>query len=260
MSDKWVDPDADRDFRTVIPPALLEEYYSALGRLMHAFARAEDNLNLTVANIVGKHVFPESQYEVRIPDSWSRTSMLAAQKAASLSIQRSVVLKAVLGGQRLAPLRDTLKRVLKVIDADERMTAETNRILAHLGEIQFMRDKFAHNAAHADMTNKDGWFYTSNKQTVRADDDWEIIYFKPSMLVDMAFDLERIPDLLHKALELESHARLMLDPEYAALMEHPETREWLGPWRYKPSALRREGQKHGPNRRKSTHSQKSSRG
>lgn len=243
------DPDADRDFRTYIPDWLWAEYFSALGRLMHSFARVEDNLNLTLALMAEELVFPPKYYMPPIAESERLTAqaMLKGQREASLSIQRRAVLQAIVAGQRVAPLRDTIKRLLRVIGAEDSMRIEVDRILAHLSEIQFMRDRLAHNAAVPDMRNKEGWFGTSNQHTVRENEQWEIIYFKPAMLSDMARDLDVMPDLLYDCLHPEEHKLLMADPHYNKLMSSSEMQTFLadrnGPWHYKPSQLRREGPK-----------------
>jgi hypothetical protein len=219
------DPDAGRDFLTVVPQELWDRYYYALGRFIHMFARFEDSLNASINSFIGARVTPRQPHDHR-------------------------VVKAATGGQRLAPARDTLKRLFKVTiplePTAEQQTwfkardAEFKRIFDHVGEIHYLRDRIAHNGAVPDMTNKDGWFYTANLITVRDFDQANLVYFKPQTLLNMADDLERIPDLISRLTDPDIfnglEQQFNCDPSYQASQAR-----LCAPWRHKPSDLKRSG-------------------
>jgi hypothetical protein len=239
----WTDPDADRNFRTVIPPALWEEYYASLGRFMHMFSRAEVDLNATLSNYLSQRLLPKSQFT------------------------DSFLLKAILGGQRVKPLIDTLKRALfvstphpnvasaQLLSQYEKRYLDVSNVLSQLSEIHFLRDRLAHNGASPDMANKDGWFCSNNIITVREYDDIDLIYFKPQTLLNAARDLTFIPDRLLWAIDPDLFATISAHP---GVSDH--VNDALAPWHYKPSQLRREGPKYHPNRKSRPRPPKSSRG
>src|SRR4051794_4482493 len=95
-------------------PSVWDAYFSALGRFMHGFARTEDLLNNTLANFVRQHVGP-------------------------IRPNGHEVIRAVLGGQRLAPLKDALKRVLKATRSPTEMRSKVDDLFDQLAQIQFVR-------------------------------------------------------------------------------------------------------------------------
>ena len=94
-----------------------------------------------------------------------------------------------------------MMRMLRVGDADPTMIAEVKRIFDQVGEIQYMRDRIAHNAAYPNFTDKEGWFSTTNHYTAHEGDKISLVMFKPTMLLNMVRDLEAIPPLLERALD-----------------------------------------------------------
>jgi hypothetical protein len=214
---------------------------------MHSFAQAEDQLNLLLALYIKKHVFPAGNQQAQTEDeTWPYEDPLASQAGASLSLLRTAVLRAVLGGSRFASLRATLKRLMRATGANASTAQEVDRIFAQFGEIQYVRDRLAHNSAVPSLKDKDCWFYTSNQSTVNDDQQWEMIYFKPSMLVAMERDLNVGLDILSDVLDVHSmQLKLKRNDEWLRLMKTPEMeeamRDRLGPWHFKPSQLKRVG-------------------
>ncbi|MDB5799182.1 MAG: hypothetical protein JWL63_121 [Rhodocyclales bacterium] len=246
------DPDKDRDFRTYIPDALWNEYFMALGKFFHAYARVENDLHVVLSNLLEEAVFPSKYYrqppsgEERVKflqDPLARTKI---QREASLSLQRRAAVRAVLGSMRLKPMKDSFNRLLSVTNADDAVTAELDRIFAHLGDIQSIRDRLAHNGATPDMRNKENWFYTSDHLTQNLQEKSSTIYFKANTLLDMARDLTVIPDLIFNVFNPD--IRKAMDNDPAA--QTPEIKAHLtdvrGPFRYKSTQLKRESRRTKP--------------
>jgi hypothetical protein len=192
-----------------------------MGRLVHAFAVAEDDIN-------------------RIIHDFAILGRLA------LPVEKQAIVHAILGGMRIAVARDTLKRLLRVTGAADSVCAEINRVLGQLGEIQFFRDRIAHNGAFPDFENA-GRFYTTNQIAARETEQVEWISFTPAILLDMAHDLELIPYLIDMALaspgERDRHAALAKTPEDRQAILDPPSR----PWRYRPSQLVKTGPRYWRN-------------
>ena len=205
-----------------IDPAALrpnwDAYYAALGRFMHEFAVAEEEINRIIQDFV---IFDQL----------------------ALPINKQLIAKALLGGFRLAAAKDMLKRLLRVTEASSDVRCKINRILDHLGEIHYMRDRLAHNGAFPSM-ERAGWFVTTNQIQVREVDQMDWIAFTPDMLMDMAFDLDRIPYLIGITLapqdERERHASLATTEEERSMILEPHKQ----PWRHKPSQLVKTGPKY----------------
>jgi hypothetical protein len=133
---------------------------------------------------------------------------------------------------------DTIKRTLRASGASHGMRSEAGRVLNQLGEIHYIRDRLAHNAAYHDESNSQGWFYTNNNITIRENEQADVIRFKLEVLANMTADLERIPDLLERALFPESTK--IIDVELRADPVHSQHVAALyAPWRYKLSQLRK---------------------
>lgn len=75
------------------------------------------------------------------------------------------VSKAVLGGMRMAALKDTVKRLLRVFRASEAEIAAINQVFAQLGDIQFLRDRLAHHWTRP--TEEDGSWRNDDFVNVR---------------------------------------------------------------------------------------------
>ena len=80
----------------------------------------------------------------------------------------SDVLDALTGGMRVALLRDTIKRLLRVTKVREPIVTEVNSIFEQLGEIHFFRDRMAHHgSSEAPKSVGEGWFSIWNFITVK---------------------------------------------------------------------------------------------
>jgi hypothetical protein len=214
------------DIMEPLPVGVWPSYFSALGRFFHAYARAETSMNSTISNFVDERIGPTQD------------------------VRDHVVITALLGGARLAGSRDTLKRLLRVTQAPDETHQEVHRIFLQLGEISFFRDRIAHNGASPTNFFEPGtWYSIDNFSNSREFEQLETLYFTPEMLMDMAYDLFRIPSMLSFALSERARAFTLrqadapeVSPTRKGAREHlAQLRE---PWRYKPSQLKRTGPKH----------------
>lgn len=132
-----------------IPEELWTAYYAALGRLMHEFAKAEENMSI--------HLLEE---------------------ASKLTMGRSDVLKSIAISMRAASLKDAIKRILRIVNSPQQTIHEVEQIFNQFGQIQFLRNLLAHHSAVPNMENKAGYFVVSNISEVRERTSEEIVYFK----------------------------------------------------------------------------------
>ena len=247
---KWpmtdlIDPDANRDFRTFIPDAVWEEYYSSLGKFFHLYAQVENNLNIVLTNIVEEAVFPADHYGTTLSDE-ERRGLFSnpevrnkVQMEAKLSLQRRAAVRAVLGSMRFKGVREAFSRLMEITSTEAHITERLGQIFNHLGQIQGVRDRLAHNGATPDMRNKENWFYTTDSHTQNLERKASMLYFKASDLRDMTRDLSIIPELIFNLFNPALEIELAQNP----VMQTPEMKDLQadlnGPFWHKPSNLRR---------------------
>lgn len=213
------DPDDSRDFRTHEPEWIWENYFFALGYLMHSYTRVEESLTIITASILDRKL---NSFDASNPDHQGQD-----QK----SNERSSLIKSVIGSQRADPALQGLRRLLRLLKASPSIVSDVERVLSHFSDIQFVRNQLAHGSPRHDMTNKDCWFVLENYLTAREPKDQKVLRFRSEMLVRMAWDLSRMTDLLYEATN-----RLFGPPTE---IEKLVGTEWDrgGPWTYKPSEL-----------------------
>jgi hypothetical protein len=199
------------EYATAYPREPRDRYYAALGRLMHFFGAAEEAL----AALIKDFVFHELDVDRQ-------------------GTQADDVIKALTGGMRVSMLRDTIKRLMRVTGTPDAVVTEVNSTFEQLGEIHFFRDRVAH---HGTSELRDGRFVTSTDITAKEIENAEWLGFTPELLIDMAYDVHRIPDYLDDLLT--GLRPFYNDPDQ--LQRH--IAELRPTWRYKPSALVREGLK-----------------
>jgi hypothetical protein len=140
---------------------------------------------------------------------------------------RLPVMLAVLGGQRMSPVKDTIKRLLRATNANKKRTQWVDGIFQHLGEIQFFRDRLAHHFTR--MTDETDVWENMNFAGVRERSKLEDIRFHVSILAAATGDLWQMRVL---AESLFSHHIRKAGQSRAT----PPPPTWL----YKPSMLVRD--------------------
>jgi len=224
----WIDPDTDRDYRTVVPPALMEEYYFSLGQLMHQFTTVESALNAVVTNFLTRHLLKH--------------------------MTGLALLKAAYGGMRAKAAGETIKRINRAARPQavgtpkeallpfELAQVEIEAALKQLSSIQELRDRLAHHYVTPDMTNKGGWFSSSNYLT-REPERADTLFFTPAMLRAAAADLQRVPDHVDAALNAP------YSTDASRILQSLAKQRSDQPWHYSEQSLRRDGLRHGQPRK-----------
>lgn len=189
-----------------------DAYHMALGRFMRASAEAENAINGLLIEYV------EERYDKKEPGA----SLIAA----------------VIGGIRLKPMLDTFRRVVRLGGMPLEAQTELAEIFGHLGEIQFLRDKLAHNAVYREPKDEPGWFGVTNVRVAREKQSVEDIIFSVDTLDAATSDLNVavtfVDRLLHPLEWAEMDRARESDPSFVGHTAY-------GAWRYKASALERTG-------------------
>lgn len=149
---------------TIDPEKARLEYYLALGEFHHSYTDLEHELTCIVRNVVTE-------------------GMQKHRHVAAVS--------AVLGGLRMAPARDTIKRLMRVLGMSREEREAVDKAFAHLGEIQFLRDRLAHHfTTHDD--NRPGTWVNDDFAGVRELSKWTTIEFTHLTLRAATADLRAI--------------------------------------------------------------------
>jgi len=178
------------------------EYHFRYGAFQMAFTRAELRLGGFIADLTSDALRPQPV----------------------ANIEASYILASAFTGMRAAPLRDSLKRLLRNLRKPEQLQDDVGEILNQMGNIQYVRDLLTHRHV---FPFEDG-FYIDSMQAAREPDKEEVIYFTLGLLDDMTADLLRIPYRLFA----------LLHPEHELSQE--VVQDLAMPWRYRQNELRRE--------------------
>lgn len=111
------------------------------------------------------------------------------------SIRRKDVLLAVLGGQRMGMLKETIKRLTRATKASPKRIAYVDGIFLQLGEIQFFRDRIAHYLTVISDYNPECWV-NMNFTGVREREKMEDLHFNLFALKAAALDLQAMRPLV----------------------------------------------------------------
>lgn len=143
-----------------------------------------------------------------------------------MSHQRRDVILAVLGGQRMAPLKDTIKRLLRATKATPKRRDYVDAIFMQLGEIQFFRDRITHYITVMSVYNPECWV-NMNYTGIRERKQMEDLHFNLFAPFAAAADLKAMRTLVGGFF---NH---YLKDGSVKLPTLPE-------WQYKPSMLVRD--------------------
>lgn len=143
-----------------------------------------------------------------------------------LSSKRRDVLLALLGDQRMAQLKDTIKRLMRATKATERRSRFVDAFFLQVGEIQFFRDRISHYLTVMSDYNPECWV-NMNFTGIRERNKMEDLHFNLFALKAAAMDLQEMRPLV--ALFFNHYLR-------SGSTHLPE----LPPWQYEPSMLVRD--------------------
>jgi hypothetical protein len=134
------------------------------------------------------------------------------------------VLIALLGGQRMAQLKDTIKRLLRATRASQERIQFADALFLQLGEIQFFRDRLTHYITVMSDYNPECWI-NMNHTGIRERDRLEDIHFNLFAPKAASIDLRIIAELVpHLFNHYRSRKKVHKLPEIPS-------------WQYKPSML-----------------------
>lgn len=171
-----------------------KHFLSLLGRLHHSYTALEHELTCLVYAAVTR-----------------------------LQTPRDDAVVAMLGGQRMSPLKDTIKRLLRVTGAEDGHVKYTDQIFSHLGELQFFRDRLTHFLTVMSDYNPECWV-NMNFTGIREREKMEDIHFNLYALHTAADDLRLM--------------RLLVGPIFNYRVEGADTvLPVIPPWSFEPSML-----------------------
>jgi hypothetical protein len=214
-------PDANRNWHSVGTEWVWQNYYHGLGYLMHSYSQVEATLNMTINGFV------KAYFREPLTNNITSNEM---QAYAMRSKKRDELLQAIVGTQRPAQAKETLKRILRVTGAETHVSERVDGILSHFSAIGAFRDLLAHNAPEHDKTNKSQIFIIRNTFTVNERKREVVFPFPAELLVRAAFDLAHMPDFLWEILNPSDE----VDPAGA---KYPTLWDRYGGWKCRPSEL-----------------------
>jgi len=137
--------------------------------------------------------------------------------------KRDDAVVAMLGGQRMSPLKDTIKRLLRVTGADVDRTKYVDRLFNQLGELQFFRDRLTHFLTVMSDYNPECWV-NMNFTGIREREKMEDIHFNLFALHAATCDLRVM--------------RLLVGPIFSYRIKGAdEALPEIPAWQFEPSML-----------------------
>lgn len=133
---------------------------------------------------------------------------------------------AVLRGQRMSPLKDTIKRLMRATKASQRRRDHTDAVFSQLGEIQFFRDRLTHHFTAISADDPSKWV-NMNFAGIR----------EPHLMEDITFDLEALVAATHDLMEMRAMTGDMFNHH---TRKGSAATPPLPAWRYNPSMLIRD--------------------
>lgn len=140
-----------------------------------------------------------------------------------MSPHQSDVALAILGSQRMASLKDTIKRLLRATKASARRIAFVDAIFLQLGEIQFFRDRVTHYITVMSDYDPECWV-NMNYTGIR----------EPHLMEDLHFNLFAIHAAAADLKEMRQFVALFFNHHLKGGSRKLPT---LPAWQYKPSML-----------------------
>ena len=102
-----------------------------------------------------------------------------------------LVVSATFGGMRMAMLKETVKRLLRVSQAPKSHTAMAERLFKHLGDIEFFRNRLAHHFTEPLTDQPDHQWRNSDYASVREGEAKEYV-FDTGAVIYASADLKEI--------------------------------------------------------------------
>ncbi|MFJ3375411.1 hypothetical protein ACIPLA_10895 [Pseudomonas sp. NPDC086112] len=241
MSD-FIDPDANRSYRTYIPQELLDNYSLELGRMLHKHSQVETIFALRLNRLISETAEPtwphpdtdESHFKP-IPQSQIEEIKEAAEK----SIRLAAILTMLTEGLDTEKRCVLIPKIMKVMDYAEEDILKLKAIITHFRAISKVRNLLVHNGATPNMTNKEDWFCTSNNFV---HSNGSVKYFQPSTLTKIRNDLELMEHKISMCLDPGLQDYYDSDPNWSAFITTPDGKAWIqrmnDPWSFSPKLMK----------------------
>jgi hypothetical protein len=184
------------------------QYFVVLGEFYNAYTSMEHMLTCAIKNTLSRQMKDDGQ-------EW--------------------LVNAIVGSMRMAPAKDTVKRILRVEKADRKKQEALAAAFAQLGDIEWLRNRLAHNRTLLKGDDKRHMFINVDFASAKEEGKSEFVGFQPATIRAASEDLVAITKLTDDIMSM--HHGLI-----------PDAPLQLPAWRYKPSLLTRRRPKSGGNR------------
>lgn len=178
---------------------LPERYFLALGHLQYAYTSLEVNLTCQIRQLVLVPPYDDPDHRF-LHDRVS----------------------AVLGGMRMDAIKDTFKRLLRVMEAPPELVDYIGVIFAQLSEIQYFRNRLTHYSTGR-WFRKRGHYINTDIEVAREAPKAVTLAFRHEALEAARHDLHAITYYMEQAIP---------NDEQGMILEEPA-------WQYKPAMLTR---------------------
>jgi len=139
-----------------------------------------------------------------------------ANNIADLDKANSLVLSsAIYGSMRFKSARDTVRRLAKSEGVSPEMDTYLDSIFSHVGHIENLRDKLAHQAVvpvHPDHLTQDGDWQVSDQTVTRDIKNPKVYVFSSDLVTDAANDLIAAADHLGVRVEKKLFENIKIEP------------------------------------------------
>lgn len=187
-----------------VPDELRDAYHLSLGRFIDAFGRTETGLAVALDRFV---------------TNWLGDG----------GNQAHAISRAILGSQRTKEMSETIKRILRVTNADKEDQVLAADALRQLAEIQHVRDRIAHQSAGMEFFNGAWHVRNSNHNQVKEE----------SQIEQLRLTIEDMDNMTEDLWQIQGTIRFILLPSLRS-MDNKGSTDALPTWHHKPSALKRQ--------------------
>ena len=174
-----------------------EHYFRMLGEFNNAFTGLEHMLTCAIKNTLSKQLKDGT-------DEW--------------------LINAIVGSMRMSPAKSTVQRILRVQNASKVRQDIVEKAFAHLGHIERLRNRLAHNRTVLRGTDERHAFVNYDFASATELSKSEFIAFQPMTIRLASEDLAAITQLVDDLMSMH-HGTI------------PDANLQLPTWRYKPDAL-----------------------
>lgn len=179
------------------------EYYLTIGMFYHQFTEMEHQLACLIRNLITERRDTPRDYFIAV---------------------------ALLSGSRMGTLMDTVKRLLRILGVDKATKEAVDKIFAHLGDIQFLRNRLAHHFTRPFGPDKPDVWVNDDFASVKEAHKDRPLEFTLKTVRNAGNDLATMKEYLDPLFS----DYISLPPGELKLTFDPSA---LPTWRYKPGGL-----------------------